>query len=195
VSPLFSQTGTSSHQHEGFFGRLILGTGTGKTVIEDVEGSDMEFKGSPFGARIQLGGSISKNLILFGEFGVISISEPDVTWMNEEAALTGTDLSVNDYGLGLSYYLMPSNIFISGSLNISKNTIEINNTDDEDATTGETDSGLGFYLSVGKEWWVGDKWAIGGAIFTQISNTKDSGPDENPISNQYFGIAFTVTYD
>lgn len=195
ATPLFSQVNLSARQHESFWGRFILGTGTGTTVIEDVQGSDMEFNGLPIGAHIQIGGSITQNLILFGEAGGITVSEPDLTWQGDETTLKNADLSVNDFGIGICYYLMPSNIFISGSLNISKDKIESDATDDGESTAGETDSGFGFYLSAGKEWWVGDNWSIGGAIFTQISNTKDKGADENPVSNQYFGVAFTVTYD
>ena len=78
---------------------------------------------------------------------------------------------------------------------MSSDEIEVEETDGQEAQVGESDTGFGFYFAAGKEWWVGDKWAIGGALFAQFSNTKDKGPDENPITNRYFGINFTVTYD
>ena len=64
VPPALSQQNSGVHQHESFFGRFMLGIANGKTVIEDVDGSDMEVEGSPLAVRIQLGGSVSENLIL-----------------------------------------------------------------------------------------------------------------------------------
>ncbi|NOY57383.1 MAG: autotransporter outer membrane beta-barrel domain-containing protein [Calditrichaeota bacterium] len=195
-NPSFSQAKNQARQHEGFFMRFLLGVGQGKVVIEDVEGSDMEITGTPIGARIQIGGSISENLIVFGEIGGANFSEPTVTWKGNESTMTGNDVSINDYGVGISYYIMPSNIFLSGSLSLSKDRIKTKNNESETQTEATTESGLGFYLSAGKEWWVSDKWALGCAIFAQISNATDKGPTgEYPVKNTVFGIAFSATLD
>ncbi len=196
AKPSFSQTNNQARQHEGFFMRFLLGAGQGKVVIEDVEGSDMEFKSTPIGARIQIGGSVSENLILFGEIGGANFSEPTVTWKGDEGMLTGYDVSINDYGVGISYYIMPSNIFLSGSFSLSKDRIKTKDDEAETKTEATTESGLGFYLSAGKEWWVSDKWALGCALFAQISNATDKGPSgEYPVKNSVFGIAFSATFD
>lgn len=78
---------------------------------------------------------------------------------------------------------------------MSSDKIEVKTTGDQEAQVGKSDTGFGFYVAACKEWRVGDKWAIGGTVFAQFSNTKDKGPDENPITNRYFGINVTVTYD
>nr|MBC8278674.1 hypothetical protein [FCB group bacterium] len=79
--------------------------------------------------------------------------------------MTGKDMSINDFGVGISYYIMPTNIFLSGSITMSKDRIKTKNDDDQTETEATTESGLGFYLSAGKEWWVSDKWALGCAVF------------------------------
>jgi hypothetical protein len=192
----FSQTKNQARQHEGFFMRFLLGVGQGKVVIEDVEGSDMEFTGTPLGGRIQIGGSVSENLIIFGEAGGANFSEPTITWKGDEGLLTGKDMSINDFGVGISYYIMPTNIFLSGSITMSKDRIKTKNDDDQTETEATTESGLGFYLSAGKEWWVSDKWALGCAVFAQISNATDkSSTGDYPVKNSVFGIAFSATFD
>ena len=196
TNPSFSQTKNQARQHEGFFMRFLLGVGPGKVVIENVEGSDMEIKGTPIGARIQIGASVSENLIIFGEIGGANFSEPTVTWKGNEGTMTGKDVSINDFGAGISYYFMPSNIFLSGSLTISKDRIKTKDSEGKTTTEATTESGLGFYLSAGKEWWVSDKWALGCAVFAQISNATDKGSTgEYPVKNTIFGIAFSVTFD
>jgi hypothetical protein len=192
----FSQTKNQARQHEGFFMRFLLGVGQGKVVIEDVEGSDMEFTGSPIGGRIQIGGSVSENLIVFGEVGGANFSEPTITWKGDEGLLTGKDMSINDFGVGISYYIMPTNFFLSGSITMSKDRIKTKNDNDQTETEATTESGLGFYLSAGKEWWVSDKWALGCAVFAQISNATDkSSTGEYSVKNSVFGIAFSATFD
>lgn len=180
-------------EHDGFFLRFHGGAGSGKMVEQDLPGSDMILTGLASVFRFQIGGSISDNLVLFGELGGFIISDPEVDYGENSGALEDTDLSISDFGGGLTYYFMPSNFYISGTFTLSKNEIKIRPLN----VVGETEMGYGAYLSVGKEWWVSADWGLGVAGFYYFSNTTDKeavSDKEYPVSNSIFGVVFSATY-
>ncbi len=61
-----------------------------------------------------------------------------------------------------------------------------------DALTGETDAGLFTDLTLGKEWWVGDKWALGIAGGLQYHRFGDSDSDVSWDGTSY-AIRFTAS--
>ncbi|MEJ2637198.1 MAG: hypothetical protein P8184_18175 [Calditrichia bacterium] len=139
----------------------------------------------------QIGGTISKNLSLYGEAGNSLMSEPDVTWQNRSAQLENADFSVTDIGVGISYYFMPSNIYLSTTLTMSKNKIKADEIEE-----AETEAGLGIYLSAGKEWWVSNRWGLGFAIFGNFSQSRDKGNGvEYNVTNRVFAVLFSATFD
>ncbi len=181
------------HQHDGFFLRLQGGAGSGKMVEEDFLGSDMTLSGMASVLRVQIGGSVSNNLVLFGEAGAFVMSDPDLEWGDLSGAMEGVDLSISDFGAGLSYYFMPSNIYLSGTVTISRDKIEIKELN----LSGSTQSGVGFYFSIGKEWWVSADWGLGAAGFMYFSQTTDkyeSANKEYTVKNTVFGLLFSATY-
>lgn len=181
------------HQHDGFFLRMHGGVGSGKIVEEDILGSDMTFSGMAGVFRFQIGGSVANNLVLFGEIGAFVLSDPDLEWGTASGKMEGVDLSISDFGAGLSYYFMPSNVYLSGTVTISRDKIEI----EELKRSASTQSGVGFYFSVGKEWWVSADWGLGVAGFMYFSQTTDkdeSANKEYTVKNTVFGLVFSATY-
>ena len=184
---------TGFHQHDGFFLRMQGGAGSGKMVEVDIEGSDMTLSGAAGSFRLQIGGTVAENLILFGEMGAFVLSDPNLEWQNYSGAMEGVNLSISDFGGGLSYYFMPSNIYLSGSLTISRDKIELEELNRE----ASTQSGIGFYFSAGKEWWISGDWALGLAGFFYYSKTIDKNESANveyTVKNTVFGLAFSATY-
>jgi hypothetical protein len=185
------QMESEGKQHTGFFLRMLGGVGFGNTVEKDVLGSDIEFKGTGGVFRFQIGGAVSKNLLLYGEFGGLVITEPEFTWQGVTGNLENTDLSVLDIGGGITYYIMPANIYLSTTLTFSRDRIEVEGLGD-----AETNAGLGVYLSIGKEWWVSNRWGLGIALFGSFSNAKDKSDGvEYDVKNQAFGVLFSATFD
>ena len=66
--------------HEGFFMRFLVGAGPGKVTIDDVMGKEMVFTSTGSDFHFQIGKSISQNLILFGDLGGFSLTDPDVEY-------------------------------------------------------------------------------------------------------------------
>jgi hypothetical protein len=178
-------------QHTRFFLRMQGGFGSGRTVEENVLGSDIELSGGGGAFRFQIGGALSRNLHLYGEVGAFAISNPDVTWQGLSGTIQNTDVSVTDIGAGISYYFMPVNIYLASTLTISQNRIKIQGLGE-----ATSEAGPGIYISAGKEWWVSDRWGLGVAIFGSFSRSKDKGDGlEYDIKNRAFGVLFSATLD
>jgi len=181
------------HQHDGFYLRFHGGIGSGKMVEENILGSDMTLSGMSNVFRIQIGGTISTNLILFGEMGAFVMSDPELEWGTNSGTMENVDMSISDIGAGLSYYFMPSNIYLSGTVVLSRNKIELKDL----SRSASTEMGYGFYFSVGKEWWVSSEWGLGVAGFGYYSQTTDkdeSSQNEYTVKNTVFGVVFSATY-
>ncbi len=94
-------------------------------------------------------------------------------------------------GGGITYYIMPSNIFLSGSLGIGGFTL----IEDDNNTNVSTDNGFSMQLKVGKEWWVSKKWGLGVALTygkTKLTN-KPGGSVEERMNSNNLGILFNAT--
>ena len=153
--------------------------------MPDVMGSDLSMNGMGGIFSFQIGGVISKNLILFGDFSSVTVTDPDLEWGGREGTTSETALSSSSFGGGITYYIMPSNIYFSFSLLMSKTTIEFENS------KADSDSGFGINLSVGKEWWVSDDWGIGAALWGHYSSMDDG--EGNTITNNAYGVTFSAT--
>jgi len=182
------------HEHDGFFLRMLYGVGYAELVEKDVLGSDMTYSGESGALRFQIGGTVSENLILYGEFGGVMQFDPELEWLGQSVSTSDITVSVFDFGGGVTYYLMPSNFYFSLSLHTSQASIESN------GNTGESEYGFGLNAMVGKEWWVGEQWALGVSIYGYYSTMKDEGTIEETnyeydINNFSVGVMFSATYN
>jgi len=192
VLPISSraQSNNGARQHDGFFMRFLVGAGPGSITIDD---ADMEFTSTGADFHFQIGGSIAENLILFGDIGGFSLSNPEVEWQGATGTAEDVSVSAMGFGGGITYYIMPTNIFLSGSIMYVNDSIEY-----EDEDIGESDPGISFFISAGKEWWVGNKWGLGAAVFFEYGTPKDKADaagNQAKMTNKIFGIMFSATMD
>ena len=185
------------HQHKGFYLSLGAGPVFGK-VTDDVSGSggsyslDMSGTGAVFDFKI--GGAIKENLILHATIISNTMAGPTITSSNSSSIKANDNLNVGEamFGAGLTYYLMPVNVFFSGSLGIGNFSI-MDNTNS--ANNVSTQRGFSMQLKVGKEWWVSKKWGLGvGFTYgkTSLTNEPGGGISEKMNSNR-FGIVFNAS--
>ena len=176
-------------EHDGFFLRFHAGYGMAKMVEEGVMGSEMTLTGPAGVFRFQIGGTVSENLVLFGEIGAFAVTDPTMELGGESTTLSGSDLTIQDFGAGLTYYIMPANFYFSLSGTMSSDEIKT------EGSTGRTETGYGVYFSAGKEWWVSADWALGVAGFAYYSSMDDKWDSATyPVSNTVFGVVFSATY-
>ncbi len=188
-SCLIAQESSDIRTHEKFYLRFLAGMGSGNIVLSYI-GSDMVFSAVSGLFHFQIGSEIAENLVLFGDFGGFSLTEPTVEWQGLPSTAKDTDISSFGIGAGLSYYIMPADIYLSGSFLLSQVILE---SDDIEA---EGKMGPGVFICIGKEWWVGKKWGLGIAGFFENAWTKDQSDNQGyqaPIKSRAFGVAFSAT--
>jgi hypothetical protein len=186
------------HEHDGLFLRMLLGAGYAELAEENVMGSDLKLSGATVPFRIQLGGKLFKNFIAYGEFGFASQTNPEMEWMGHSESSSDMTVSVGDLGFGITYYLMPVNIYLSLSGLYSSVQLEYNNTESESEIDFE--NGNGINLMVGKEWWVGPQWALGVALYGYYSDmhvqTSIDGINYEFFTRNYsVGVMLSATYN
>jgi hypothetical protein len=142
------------HRHDGFLLRIASGPGllehrSAGATLETGESWDGHAAAL---TTLSFGTSLVENLAL----------HLDLWGMTEVGRDTRVDpdLSVGGLAVGVSYYFMPSNVYLSAFVGPSSARWRY-----EDAYWGDMESdslhGLGVGLSVGKEWWVSDNWGVG----------------------------------
>ncbi|MES1206611.1 MAG: hypothetical protein ABUS79_11810, partial [Pseudomonadota bacterium] len=178
--------GSPGHIHDGFFLRLHLGGG-----FTDVKGNGLEISGGSVSLGGALGGAIAENLILFGNLFLSVADTPNV----KEGGVTLTSsgsATLGGFGLGLTYYFMPVNIYVSGA--VAAMVFEMDDADGKKLYA--SNSGLGFQGMVGKEWWVSPEWGLGVAGELTVASMKDKDSTSGITwSGSSFSLVFSSTFN
>lgn len=188
---LQGQSESGARTHDGFFMRFLAGVGPGSVTLDDFLGSELVLSLPTASAfHLQIGGVVGNNLALFGDLGGFAMSDPDVEWAGSSASTGNTEVVVSGIGLGATYYWMPANVYISASALTSRSSLTFQGSE------ASTELGGSAFVAVGKEWWVGDKWGLGVAIFADFGTMKDQSDgtaDAATLTTGAVGIAFSAT--
>ena len=180
------------HQHKGLFLSMSVGPNFPSITSEVVGTYNLKFTGTGAQFDFKIGGAIKENLILHATLTSNTMSGPQVS-SSGSSQNTSNNITLGEtmIGGGITYYIMPSNIFLSGSLGIGNFTL----LDIDTNTSISTNRGFSMQLKVGKEWWISKKWGLGAAITygkTKLTNTPGGGVEEFMNSNN-LGILFNAT--
>ena len=196
---VYGQSGDGKYrQHTGFYLSMSVGPTFG-LITDDMSGTinnKLEFSGTGFQFDIKIGGAVQENLILHACMASTMISGPKINSANQVGRLKD-NMGISEnmlVGAGLTYYIMPSNFFLSGTAGMGNYTF----TDSKDSENSiKTDNGFSMQLKVGKEWWVGKRWGLGVSLTygtTIVNNGPYDGVEEKLTSNR-FGILFNATFN
>lgn len=182
------------HQHAGFY--LSMSTGPLFGSVTDNLGSytmDMSGTGAQFDFKI--GGAIRENLILHATIISNVLIGPTITISGISGTKASDNITVGEamFGGGLTYFIMPSNIFLSGSIGLGNFSITDSN---DNSNNVSTQRGFSMQLKGGKEWWISKKWGMGISLTygkTNLTNRPGSGIVEKLDSNR-FGILFNTSF-
>jgi hypothetical protein len=184
--------GGGFHQHDGFF--LQLTGGVGGLGSEASRGSSsLKLSGTGGLFSIAVGGIIAENLALGGELWGTSVSSPKVEIGSASGTLSGTgngSFGLSGIGANITYYFMPVNIYLQATPSITTLTIV-----DGNGNSGSTERGFGIRLAVGKEWWVSQDWGVGLNLQYAYASNKDKGLNPLTFASNWFGVAFSATYN
>ena len=189
----WAQNTPGAHTHDGFF--LRLGTGFGFAAASaSEEGDTATFKGGSSIFDFGVGGVVVWSLALHANIYNWQMVNPTYEYESDDQSIsfeTGNNVKGRQvgFGLGLSYYFMPVNIYLSaifggGALYLDVGAI----------TIGQTEGGLALRFMAGKEWWASDNWGLGLAIVSDYSSvpSEAGGPTWHGIN---WGLIFSATYD
>jgi hypothetical protein len=184
--------GPSPQTHDGFFLRLAPGVGGAGTKIED-GGDEINMDGSAGVLNIAIGGMVTETMALHGTLFGWSIADPETELIEGgieigSGELDGT-LTLGGIGIGITNYFLSSNVYFSATVGAASLELDIDGLGD-----AESDTGIAGEVSVGKEWWVGNNWALGLAGVFGFHSIPDSDVDEN-FKGAHLGVLFSATFN
>ena len=112
------------HQHKGFYLSMSLGPNFA-SISDKVAGSyDYVFSGTGAQFDLKIGGAISGNLILHATIISNSLTGSKIK-SDGVSQNTSNNVTIGEamFGAGITYYVMPSNILLSGSLGLGNFTV------------------------------------------------------------------------
>jgi hypothetical protein len=182
-----------NHLHDGFYMRLTAGLGV-LTAKDSLGGQDRTISGGGMAMTFAFGGAMTPNLILYGELLMTVAMDPKVDYAETSQSL-GYDLNLFGIGPGVAYYLVPSNVYFSGTLAFSQITESSgNNGSNSSRSVDVTDMGIGASFMVGKEWWVSQNWGLGAAGYLHLASMKLKN-DDSRMTATALGVLFSATYN
>lgn len=185
VTLCFGQGRSGAHRHDGFFLSLNAGPASGniELTMENSWAHRVLFTGSGYESDFKIGGAVADNVILSADIISRTIVGPVLNADGITRPSTNTTSASDQvFGVGFTYYIMPANAFLSATLGMGAFGLTVNNV------TSASQSGLGFRVKGGKEWWVSPNWGIGMALaFTHIA--ADDRTEGSP--NGYKGVLTT----
>ena len=174
----------TKHKHDGFYLRLTTGVGS-TTSVEEIERDEFVVSGLSGNTTIGIGYAVVENLILNVDLFSTMVEDPIAEINGKEIGEVDAELEVINVGLGATYYIMPTNVYLTGSIALASGSLKSYGKSYGHKT--ESEAGYGINVAVGKEWWVSNNWGIG--VAGQLFHTVLS--DENPITGEVFDLKTT----
>ena len=177
--------------HDGYFFRFSIGGGTANESIEPGGGvPKFELSGTAIDLDLAIGGMVKENLALHATVFGWSVTDPKAEQSPfPSQTLSGTTI-LSAYGVGATYYLMPANVYFTGSVGMGKVKFDFPSL----LVGDETDYGLALTAGLGKEWWLGESFGLGVSGHVTYNSAKDSTLPEN-WSGTAFGLRASLTYN
>lgn len=177
------------HEHDGFFLQMDLGVGAMSSKASS-GGIDVELSGTAAQFSLVLGGVVAPNFIVGGHLWGVTVSSPDVKVNGSSlGSVSDSSIGLSGVGLNLTYYFMPINIYVSATPSIGVLTAK------QGGNSYDTKNGFAFRLAAGKEWWVSDNWGIGLNLQFAHGSNEDKGTNPPTWGTNWFGVAFSATYN
>lgn len=173
AQPMASHPRVGAFEHDGFFLRMNLGVGAGGMAYDERARqtgglAPVKTRGVVGVFELSIGGRVVENLIVHGTLIAAGMSSNKTIDGVENRTYDDLATRMVMLGGGVTYYVMPTNLFFTAVL--GGTYLEEERGDERsgryDRIRIESGAGVGTALSIGKEWWVGQRgqWGIGAAI-------------------------------
>lgn len=175
------------HTHDGFFLQLNSGIG-GLSSSASQGGDEAKLSGAMGSFSATIGGAVVPNLIVGGQIWDVVALAPDLEVSGQTRSGADATLALVGFGLNVTYYVMPVNIYLSATPSIGGLSVK------SFGNTIDYDGGFALRLAAGKEWWVSGNWGIGVNVHYAYGSNKQQQGGPTWTTNA-FGVAFTATYN
>lgn len=180
-------------RHEGFFLRFALGGGGGvlRGKRDAVVDEAVTFSGFGVSGVLSAGLALADNFLIHGDVFFTSMLDANMDGGFQEDVdgyeFRG-DLSMLMPGIGVSYYLMPFNLYLSSSVGIGQVVWERYDGERQTSRYGVAVQGL-----LGKEWWVDPQWGVGVAAQCMFLTASDARYSR--VDGLSFSLLVSATYN
>jgi hypothetical protein len=150
-------------EHDGFYVRMLVGGGVGGSKYRDglaIDGGQTRTLGANSMTEVAVGWAVFENLIVHATLNLGSIHDGAKKVGKRNYHDVDETTIVGFAGGGLTYYLMPANVYVTGSVGLGGLGAVSDDGDDHH----ESKVGLGTSFAIGKEWWIGGQWGLGVAL-------------------------------
>jgi hypothetical protein len=178
------------HTHDGFYLRLAVGGGYAHASAS-YQNQDVVYSGGAFALDMAFGGSVTPNLIIYGAIVGYGIPNPTLKSNGANIDMSGITFNAIGVGPGVTYYIMPENMYASGSLLLHFLSLSAQHSNQ---SADLSDTGVGFSLMFGKEWWVSSDWGLGVAGQFMFGSDKAKYVDAR-WTTVAGGVLFSATYN
>jgi len=184
--PAVTPADPTVHRHLGLFLHFDLGAGYLRSWASS---SDVSVSGPAVPVGVAVGGAVSENWIVAGEVWGTLAPNPKVSFGGSSSSADDTTMSLEAFGLGLTHYFMPANVYLTFTPAVALLSFRSGNS------TSSTNYGFGAKLAAGKEWWVGDHWGLGVGVQVLLGVNKDQGGGAPTWTTLGGGVTFSATYN
>lgn len=185
--------------HDGFFLRMGLGVAFHSSSVKQtpsdsgVSGAKIELTGSGVAVDFQIGGAVSKGVVLAADLGGHVIDGPDRKVTPDSTSVSRTDklpgkVSYSRFGGVVVIYPNPTggfHLFGGGGFGTAQVTPDNTSIDPVKVSGPQINGGVGY------EGWIGNEWSLGGLLRLDVPFLK--GTEKNvPITNSAGRIVGTT---
>ena len=185
------------HEHDGLYIRVALGPSLLHASWKE-ETYDWSVTGTGFAIAVALGGSVLPNLVVYAELTRSVAFDPTRKVNDFSTTLTNYDVDLAGFGPGAAYYLVPANLYFSGTIAFSKLTSSYNGPSGSEGDGSDleifTKTDIGGTLMVGKEWWVSTNWGLGVAGIVYLASMKRTNVDSR-VTAEALSLVLSATYN
>jgi hypothetical protein len=173
--------------HDGVFVRGGIGFGYFHASASE-GGTDVTVSGAGPSLGLAGGFAVNPGLIIHGEFFYDVTYGPTLEINGQSMDVEGSAAMVG-IGAGATYYVMPTNMYFSGTLAMTQLVAE------EDGETEGSEWGPGIALTAGKEWFVAPMVGLGVAARFAFGSQKIDPEIDVSYTTTTFSLLFSGTYN
>ena len=198
-SGVHSQITPAAERHDGFFLRMAMGPSVMGAAVELDGGTEIAAGGGGNQLELSIGGAITENLILHADLMAAGVGHLEGEVDGARHDFDDNGLGLAGIGMGLTYFVMPLNLSITASA-LAVQASFINPRDDHDDVPEEVlgTRGAGIAkLTVTKEWWVSNNWAlgVGGSVYGGAGEVETDKGEEGDMGFGGASVMFSATFN